>query len=115
MANNQLIEEYFSASNGFGEHKNIAINLLKELINLLDKYQIEHLLISGTLLGYCRHKDFIPWDDDIDILVSFDFVKKLDQLTAELNLENKFKFCIQKEKSIYKFSNIDKIIPHKKY
>jgi phosphorylcholine metabolism protein LicD len=113
MYNKELLPEDFSTSNGFGEHKKTAINLLQNLITILDKYQIEHMLISGTLLGYCRHRDFIPWDDDIDILVSSNFVDKLNEITHELKLENKLKISTHQDKYFYKFSYTDKIISHK--
>lgn len=62
-------EKYFGEHNGFGKHKETAIELLKETINILNKYNINYFIISGTLLGHVRHNDFIPWDDDIDIIV----------------------------------------------
>jgi phosphorylcholine metabolism protein LicD len=66
--------ENFGKSNGFGEHKECAIDLLKKTVQILDANNIEYFLISGTLLGYCRHNDFIPWDDDIDIIASPKFI-----------------------------------------
>jgi hypothetical protein len=44
----------------------------KELKNLdeeLVSKQIDYFIVGGSLLGCFRHRDFIPWDDDIDILV----------------------------------------------
>lgn len=114
MSNKEMLNEHFSSSNGFGEHKNIAVSLLKNLITLLDKYQVYNCLISGTLLGYCRHNDFIPWDDDIDILVSPYFITQLDKIILELNLEKTFKIYTQNDKYLYKFSYVDKIISHNK-
>lgn len=42
-----------------------------EVLNLTDiickKYGFEYWIDYGNLLGACRHKGFIPWDDDLDV------------------------------------------------
>jgi phosphorylcholine metabolism protein LicD len=73
-------------ANGFGKYKYVALDLLKKTIHLLNENNIDYYLISGTLLGYVRHKDFIPWDDDMDIIVSPDILDKLPNLLLNTNL-----------------------------
>jgi phosphorylcholine metabolism protein LicD len=79
---------------GFGTNKSDAIRLLQTTINILEEFNINHFLISGTLLGYIRHNDFIPWDDDIDILVDEIFLDKLQKISEKypnLNIFRKIK------------------------
>jgi phosphorylcholine metabolism protein LicD len=76
---------------GFGEYKNVAVNLLKKTTDILDEFKINNFLISGTLLGYVRHNDFIPWDDDIDLLVDETLFDKLDSISEKYPEINLFK------------------------
>lgn len=76
----EIVKTYFDEENGFGEHKPIAIKLLKKTTEILKEFNINYCLISGTLLGYVRHNDFIPWDDDLDLLVDDSVSKKLPDI-----------------------------------
>ena len=51
--------------------------LLKEFDFFCQKGSIRYSLDSGSLLGAVRHNGFIPWDDDLDIVVDRDNYNKL--------------------------------------
>lgn len=57
------------SENELSKLKNIELNMLCEIDKICREYQIRYSIAAGTLLGAARHKGFIPWDDDIDIMM----------------------------------------------
>lgn len=51
------------------ELRKIQIEILKSIHNYCQENNLRYSLAYGTLLGAVRHKGFIPWDDDIDIMM----------------------------------------------
>ena len=51
------------------EAQDIRNHMLQEICELYKKHNIPYCLFAGTFLGAIRHKEFIPWDDDIDLLI----------------------------------------------
>lgn len=51
------------------ERKCIQLEMLKEIDAFCRAKGIRYSLAFGTLLGAIRHKGFIPWDDDVDIMM----------------------------------------------
>lgn len=49
-------------------HK-IQVEMLKDVIHFCEKQNLTYYLTGGSALGVIRHHGFIPWDDDIDIVL----------------------------------------------
>ena len=45
------------------------LEMVKMFIDICKKYNLVYFAASGTLIGAIRHQGFIPWDDDIDIMM----------------------------------------------
>lgn len=51
------------------ELKNIQVDILQAIHDYCSAHGLKYSLCGGALIGAIRHKGFIPWDDDIDILM----------------------------------------------
>ena len=51
------------------EIQNAELEILMRFDSFCKKYGLRYSLAGGTLLGAIRHKGFIPWDDDIDVMM----------------------------------------------
>ena len=47
----------------------VQLDLLAELMRVCEAHGIQYYADAGTLLGAVRHRGYIPWDDDLDVMM----------------------------------------------
>lgn len=76
-------------------HQMAILEILKEFDRVCKKLDIPYVLFAGTLLGAVRHGGFVPWDDDVDILMHRRHYERfLKEAESVLDTE---RFYLQKE------------------
>lgn len=67
------------------ELQKVLLEIYNDVEEVCTKYNLKMMLGGGSCLGAVRHKGFIPWDDDIDLVMPRkDFNKLLDVFDQEL-------------------------------
>ncbi len=65
--------------------KKIQLDILIYLDKICKENSIKYYLSSGTLLGAVKYKGYIPWDDDIDVILLRDDYTKLVNVLKNSN------------------------------
>ena len=64
------------------EIQEVSLEILKNITDVCEKINLRYALIYGTLIGAVRHHGYIPWDDDVDIMMPRpDYNQLLDYLS----------------------------------
>ena len=86
--------------------KKVQLDILIYVDKICRDNNIEYSLAYGTLIGAIRHKGFIPWDDDIDIILKrSEYNKLLDILYSEDNVKYKV-FSPKDEGYFYPYAKV---------
>lgn len=80
------------------EMQNFELDILKDFHEFCVSNNIRYSLDGGTLIGAIRHKGFIPWDDDIDVVLPRPDYEKLCSLYQSEKYRLK---CFQNDKNCY--------------
>lgn len=62
------------------EQQKILLEMLRFLDRICRKNKIKYSLINASLIGAIRHQGFVPWDDDIDVVLTKENYDKLKKI-----------------------------------
>lgn len=72
----------------------VQLDLIAEFARICEKHGIKWWMDAGTLLGAVRHKGFIPWDDDVDVIMMREDYERFCRIAPE---ELSYPYSLQKE------------------
>lgn len=72
--------------------KQAILDIYRDVAKLCDKHKLTYMMSGGTCLGAIRHQGFIPWDDDLDIMMPRNDYNKLICLLENGELGEKYEF-----------------------
>lgn len=63
------------------EVRQVQLDILKQVKKICTEQGLRYYLCGGTLIGAVRHKGYIPWDDDIDVIMPYqDYLKFINYI-----------------------------------
>lgn len=51
------------------ENQQVTADVMEKIHEICQQLKLQYFLAYGTLIGAIRHKGYIPWDDDLDIMM----------------------------------------------
>ena len=59
--------------------------ILKDFIKFCEKNNLTYYIYAGSMLGAIRHNGFIPWDDDLDVVMFRDDYERFKKVFLYTN------------------------------
>ncbi len=73
-----------SAGGALRDVQNANLMVLREFSRICEKWGFTYIVHGGSLLGAWRHGGFIPWDDDVDVVMPRgEYEKIIDAFNAD--------------------------------
>ncbi len=93
------------------EVQRLELEILKKFDEVCRKNHLRYYIAYGTCVGAARHKGFVPWDHDVDVLMPIRDAKKLVKYQSEFGS----RFFVDSYKTNPEFRNTNMQIVDKEH
>lgn len=70
--------------------KGVLLEIYCDVARVCEQHRLTYMLCGGSCLGAVRHQGFIPWDDDLDLMMPRADYERLIELCNDGVLGNKY-------------------------
>lgn len=89
------------------EVKQTELDILIHFDSFCKNEELYYTLAGGTLLGAIRHKGFIPWDDDIDVMMPREDYNRMLQIVKTKKISKDFELLVPGDEGyFYPFAKV---------
>ncbi len=81
--------------------QSLELMILKDFIKICEENNLTYYMYAGSLLGSVRHNGFIPWDDDLDVVMFRDDFERFKKIFMESNNEKYELLCNETERDYF--------------
>lgn len=79
----------------------LELMILKDFIRICEENNLTYYMYAGSLLGAVRHNGFIPWDDDLDVIMFRDDFEKFKKIFIASENDKYELLCNETEKDYF--------------
>ena len=85
----------------------LELMILKDFIKICEENNLDYYIYGGSLIGTIRHEGFIPWDDDLDVIMFREDYDKFKQIFNSSENDKYYLLCSENEEDyFYLFSKL---------
>lgn len=88
------------------EVRKLELEILIKFAEYCEKYHLRYFLAYGTLIGAIRHKGFIPWDNDVDVVMPRPDYNRFMQLIKDENIGEYFRVLDYHDVKTFPFAKV---------